>query len=251
MKTLRLALILAFAFATTTLRAVVLINFDSFADGEQDSNFLASYGIPTITYSGAAGARGPAVTSNLGNSIAPSPPKIFYQYAVANDQNQPHILTFTFSPELTAFSLDRVGKNGGGSTDTWHADFYNAAGTLIGTMGEPSSHPVNAPVQTFSFTAPAGQTIARMDLVSVWTGFATNATIPVDNFVLTQAPAGSVDATFDPNVSGTHVYAIAVQPDGKILIGGDFTSISRGSMRTALLRAQPPSTPATARTHTS
>lgn len=175
---------------------VVNINFDNIAVGPQAPDFLAAYGIPSVTFSGAPLSQGPYVTATLGNSVAPSPPNILYQAAGANEQNQPHILTFNFTPQLSAFSLDRVGKTGGGSTDTWHADFYNASGVMIGTMGEPSSHPINAPVTTFSFTAPQGQTIARMDLVSVWTGFATNATIPVDNFVLTQVPT-SVVIDFD------------------------------------------------------
>lgn len=39
-------------------------------------------------------------------------------------------------------------------------------------------------------------------------------------------PDGSVDPVFDPDVSGGLVYAIVVQPDGRIVIGGDFTSLS-------------------------
>jgi len=39
-------------------------------------------------------------------------------------------------------------------------------------------------------------------------------------------PDGSVDPAFDPDVSGGSVYAIVVQPDGRIVIGGDFTSLS-------------------------
>ena len=166
--------------------SVVTINFDNLTEGTQASNFLAAYGVPSVTFSGAPQSQGPAVTSNLGNSIAPSPPNILYQTIGANEQNQPHVLTFNFNPYLTAFSLDRVGKFGFGSTDTWHADFYSAAGVLLGSIGE-STPLINAPVQTFGFTAPTGQTIARMDLVSIWTGFATNATIPVDNFVLTRS----------------------------------------------------------------
>ncbi|QBB69068.1 hypothetical protein ELE36_00990 [Pseudolysobacter antarcticus] len=36
---------------------------------------------------------------------------------------------------------------------------------------------------------------------------------------------GSVDTAFDPNASGA-VYALALQPDGKMLLGGGFTSLS-------------------------
>ncbi len=38
-------------------------------------------------------------------------------------------------------------------------------------------------------------------------------------------PDGTLDTIFDPNANGT-VYAIAVQADGKILLGGDFATLS-------------------------
>ena len=38
--------------------------------------------------------------------------------------------------------------------------------------------------------------------------------------------AGTLDPSFDPNVTATEVFATAVQPDGKILLGGDFTAVS-------------------------
>ena len=42
-------------------------------------------------------------------------------------------------------------------------------------------------------------------------------------------PDGSLDTSFNPNVGGainTSVNVIVVQPDGKILIGGDFTTLA-------------------------
>src|SRR6185295_46032 len=40
--------------------------------------------------------------------------------------------------------------------------------------------------------------------------------------------AGAIDTTFNANLAagGSTVYSIAVQPDGKILFGGDFTTVS-------------------------
>jgi uncharacterized delta-60 repeat protein len=38
---------------------------------------------------------------------------------------------------------------------------------------------------------------------------------------------GSLDTTFDPGTGASHpVYAVAIQPDGKAVIGGDFTSLN-------------------------
>ena len=60
---------------------------------------------------------------------------------------------------------------------------------------------------------------------------------------------GSLDTTFDP-ASNSYVYAVPVQPDGKILVGGNFTALGRGSRcrrattspgSTATARSTPPS----------
>jgi uncharacterized delta-60 repeat protein len=55
-------------------------------------------------------------------------------------------------------------------------------------------------------------------------------------------PDGSLDATFDPNVTDTTgtgaVFAVAVQADGKILVGGVFTSIG-GQTRNNIARLNP------------
>jgi len=45
---------------------------------------------------------------------------------------------------------------------------------------------------------------------------------------------GAADASFNPNVNGT-VNAIAIQSDGKIVIGGAFTQVS-GTVRNNIAR---------------
>src|SRR6476620_385438 len=42
---------------------------------------------------------------------------------------------------------------------------------------------------------------------------------------------GTLDASFDPGANNT-VYALAVQADGKILVGGDFTTLGGGGIGT-------------------
>jgi alpha-tubulin suppressor-like RCC1 family protein len=202
--------------------STMTINFDNMAEGLKSSNFLAAYGVTSVTTSGSVGAGAPLVSAQTGsNTTIPSAPNLLIQSSNSNDQNQAQTMRFDFNPLLSAFSLTRAGKFGGGSTDTWHADFYNSVGTLIGTFGE-STPLVNAAPQIFSFSAPSGQTIARMDLVSVWTGIATNRNIPVDDFVLTSSQsqvssnadlsalslsAGTLSPTF---VSGTTSYTASV-----------------------------------------
>ena len=48
---------------------------------------------------------------------------------------------------------------------------------------------------------------------------------------------GSLDTAFNPNVN-SRVDTLALQPNGKILIGGDFTSVS-GVARNSIARLEP------------
>src|SRR5437773_2420241 len=59
---------------------------------------------------------------------------------------------------------------------------------------------------------------------------------------IVQAAPGDVDLTFDPG-SGLNlrVKAVALQPDGKIIIGGDFASV-RGAPRNRIARLNPDGT---------
>ena len=54
------------------------------------------------------------------------------------------------------------------------------------------------------------------------------------NHIARLNPDGTLDTAFNPNANGT-VYSIAVQADGKILVGGDFTSIG-GQTRNHIAR---------------
>ncbi len=50
-------------------------------------------------------------------------------------------------------------------------------------------------------------------------------------------PDGSLDATFNPDVNG-HVIALAIQPDNKILVGGDFNQVN-GQVHAGIARLNP------------
>jgi uncharacterized delta-60 repeat protein len=47
-------------------------------------------------------------------------------------------------------------------------------------------------------------------------------------------PDGSVDTTFDPGANNFSIHALTVQPDGKILVGGDFTTLGGGGIGTTV-----------------
>jgi uncharacterized delta-60 repeat protein len=50
-------------------------------------------------------------------------------------------------------------------------------------------------------------------------------------------PTGTIEAAFDPNPNGNAVFSVAVQPDRKIVIGGNFTSV-RGNARNRIARLE-------------
>jgi uncharacterized delta-60 repeat protein len=55
------------------------------------------------------------------------------------------------------------------------------------------------------------------------------------NFLSRLNPDGTVDATFNPNTNGGAVATIVLEADGKILLGGNFTSVG-GQMRNRIAR---------------
>jgi uncharacterized delta-60 repeat protein len=74
--------------------------------------------------------------------------------------------------------------------------------------------------------ALALQPDGRLVLAGVFSALAPNGGPSVGRNNIARLNAdGGVDTTFDPNANG-YVYALAVQPDGKIIIGGAFTAIA-------------------------
>ncbi|HEY0050875.1 MAG TPA: hypothetical protein VGB68_16400, partial [Pyrinomonadaceae bacterium] len=77
--------------------------------------------------------------------------------------------------------------------------------------------------------AMAVQSDGRILIAGNFTTLAPNGGAPVArNCFARLNPDGTLDATFDPNVSGGSliVYSIALQADGKILIGGEFSRLA-------------------------
>ena len=166
----------------------VTIGFDDMTTGLKSSDFLAAYGIPTVSWGGSAGAGGPYVSDFTGAPVlSPSMPNVLGQTWTEIDYGQPHWLSFDFSPALSSFSLTRIGTIFGGSTDVWQARFYGPSDEFLGSFGD--AEPLIDPPDTqYTFDAPEGTTITRMVLESTYTGFATYRNIPVDDFVLVQVP---------------------------------------------------------------
>jgi hypothetical protein len=196
----------------------ISINFDppNFSTGIQSANFLNAYDVGTITWSGTTGTAGPPEIYPFGSG-SPSPPNVMFESdsTVGSPENpypaSDDTMTFPFTTPLSSFSLSRIATpQPDSSIPQWTATFYNAAGTDLGSFGEPYTI-AQLPVKTFTFTAPAGQSIAKMTLESVFFG-STYRDIPVDNFVL--QPAGNVPLASVATVADVPLNIIPLQAGG-------------------------------------
>jgi uncharacterized delta-60 repeat protein len=112
---------------------------------------------------------------------------------------------------------------GGSATDT--LDFISTNGTL--------TFPNGVTVQTISvpilndpdLEGPETVLLSLFNFTKASAGFITNAVLVINDNESQAVPAGSIDTSFSP-VPGPNgfVNTIAIQPDGQILVGGEFTA---------------------------
>lgn len=112
-----------------------------------------------------------------------------------------------------------------GGTATWGEDYLSLTnGTLVFNPGQISATIV---ISNFNDTLVEGEETVRLRLFS-----ATNATVGIPATALltivddesSNVPAGSLDTTFESAVGANNpVYALALQTNGYVLVGGDFT----------------------------
>ncbi len=104
-----------------------------------------------------------------------------------------------------------------------HIGRLNADGTV-----DPTFNPgANSIVQTIALQPDGGILIGgNFTSVGGGTGLQT-----VRNHIARLNPDGSVDPNFNPGAN-QNVYALVLQPDGMILVGGEFSTIGNGGMGT-------------------
>ena len=99
----------------------------------------------------------------------------------------------------------------------------NVDGTVDPTFNPGTNGPVLAVA-----VQPDGKILAGGNFTFVGGGIGTTT---ARSHIARFNADGAVDTGFNPGVSG-NVWALAVQSDGKILVGGEFTTLS-GTLRTA------------------
>src|ERR1700686_701044 len=91
------------------------------------------------------------------------------------------------------------------------------------------------PHPNFGVTAIVVQPDGKILIGGYFTTLSPNGGAPViRNRIARLNPDGTLDSAFNPNANDD-VYSIAVQADGKILVGGNFSSIG-GQMRSRIAR---------------
>ena len=112
-----------------------------------------------------------------------------------------------------------LAPNGGASVTRNYLARLNPDGTVDPTFN---------PNPNSSIEAMALQPDGKIVLVGDFSLLAPNGSASINrNFIARLNADGTVDPTFDPRAN-SFVYAVAVQADGGIVVGGDFTALSPG-----------------------
>jgi uncharacterized delta-60 repeat protein len=112
-----------------------------------------------------------------------------------------------------------LAPNGGASVTRNYIARLNSDGTVDTTFN---------PNANSSIQAIALQPDGKILLAGDFSAFAPNGGASVNSFYIARFNAdGTIDATFDPRANGS-VHAVAVQFDGQIVIGGEFTGFNPG-----------------------
>src|ERR1043166_9650851 len=115
------------------------------------------------------------------------------------------------------------------------ATFATAASALFAQS--PSANDGFDPNVDGNVYARATQPDGKIIVAGQFTAFRANgATVAsTRNNIARLNGDGTVDVNFDPNANGP-IRVVVLQPDGKILISGDFTTLQPGSAGTAIVR---------------
>src|SRR2546422_1049975 len=115
-----------------------------------------------------------------------------------------------------------LGGGGAGTTPRNRIGRLNSDGTLDTSFDPGANGAVNALVV---------QADGKILIGGTFTTLGGGSGTTTRNRIGRLNPDGALDPTFDPGASGS-VYALEVQADGKILVGGDFTTIGGGGSGT-------------------
>jgi uncharacterized delta-60 repeat protein len=115
----------------------------------------------------------------------------------------------------------------------------NADGTLDAAFNPNPNAAVIAAVLDSSNNVIIGGNFTSLSPGATSSGSSSTTTSTVAatprNFIARLNSAGSIDNDYNPNLNGV-VLALALQPDGNLVVGGNFTSATPGTTTTAITR---------------
>ncbi len=136
----------------------------------------------------------------------------------------------TFNPhanfDVRALAVQADGKILLGGQFTTLANGATARNSIARLNADGSVDSTFDPNANSTVLALAVQADGKILMGGQFTTLANGAT--ARNHIARLNADGSVDTTFDPNANST-VHALAVQADGKILLGGQFTTLANGA----------------------
>ncbi len=177
-------------------------------------------------FTGLGGGTGTTPRSHIGRLHADGTVDVDFNPGVNN-----FVDVITLQPDgkiLVAGAFTTLGGGGTGVTARSYIGRLNPEGSLDATFNPgANSFVLSVAVQ------PDGKILVGGTFTALGGGTGTTAR----NFIGRLNPDGSLDPTFNPGANG-NVLTLALQSDGKILVGGDFTTLG-GSARSNIGRLNP------------
>jgi uncharacterized delta-60 repeat protein len=181
-------------------------------------------GASAVTFGGTAATSFSVMSSTTITAVTPghAAGAVSVDVVVAGGTNSTNTLFTYLAPPTVTASAANLPQMAATLTITG-TQFSTTPGNNAVVFTPVGSGTVTASTAT-SLTVTGLTDLSPGDLNAVVTTSGQSSGTPVQVATVNPAPPGTLDA-YNPNVSGGSVLATAVQPDGKVIIGGLFTTV--------------------------
>ena len=204
----------------------------------------------TVTANPTAPVAGPNGSTTFTVQFAHSTagPRTATLHIASNDADEnPFDLTLNGRDAFTNADLTNLVLSAGTLTPAFATATMSYSASVFDNIASitvtPTTADTTASVTVNSLTVPSGSASGPIslslgsNLVPIVVTAEDGTTMKTYNVTVTRAGTapGTLDTAFNPTVNGSFIQATAVQPDGKILIVGDFTTVG-GQTRNRIAR---------------
>lgn len=214
-------------------------------DGVVTPNLSFTLSLFNASVFGALGSRTNATITLFNQDFYGNPQFTTNQFLVNENGGYATITVFRASGSAESISVNYATSDGTAFSSGPLPNYVATSGTLTFGPGEVAKS-FNVPIlndgvvdpNPFFFTV----TLSSPSPAGVTNGFPSTAIVNIKDAQAVNEPAGMVDNGFNPNGGlNDDVYAVVLQPDGKIVAGGNFTVIN-GLPQNRLARINPDAT---------